>query len=150
MLWSIGNGLKSIRGSWGNHFGSIKGVIDPFGNLWTATNSGHSGSDFDLPWPPLPPHVNFIWSKLACTATWLKQNLCSYFFQDFSQDMITCMPGNVRKLIKWCDHRYWKATPRSPGTKWVQAGQLARTTRWSRQGPPGPPVAPWRYQLFWS
>ena len=28
-----GNGLKSIRGNWGNHLGSISGVIDPFRGL---------------------------------------------------------------------------------------------------------------------
>ena len=31
-----GNGLKSIRGSWEEHFGSISGVIDQCGDLWTA------------------------------------------------------------------------------------------------------------------
>ena len=47
----LANELKSIRGSWGNHFGSISGVIDQFGGLWAAPkpNSGHSGADFDLP-----------------------------------------------------------------------------------------------------
>ena len=28
-----GNGLKSIRGSWGDHLGSISGVLDPFRGL---------------------------------------------------------------------------------------------------------------------
>ena len=28
-----GNGLKSIRGSWEDHLGSISGVIDPFRDL---------------------------------------------------------------------------------------------------------------------
>ena len=28
-----GNGLKSTRGSWGDHFGFISGVLDPFRGL---------------------------------------------------------------------------------------------------------------------
>ena len=28
-----GNGLKSIRGNWGDHLGSISGVLDPFRSL---------------------------------------------------------------------------------------------------------------------
>ena len=30
------NGLKSIRGSWGDHLGSISGVLDPFRGLQGA------------------------------------------------------------------------------------------------------------------
>ena len=48
-----GNGLKSIRGSWGDHLGFISGVLDPFrglerapkpkarpilGNIWTLSD----------------------------------------------------------------------------------------------------------------
>ena len=29
----LGNELKSIRGSWGDHLGSISGVLDPFRGL---------------------------------------------------------------------------------------------------------------------
>ena len=38
---------------WGNHLGSISGVIDPFKGLWTAAklNSGHSIADLNLPCP---------------------------------------------------------------------------------------------------
>ena len=43
--------LNQSQAVGGKHFGSISGVIDQFGGLWTAPkpNSGHSGADFDLP-----------------------------------------------------------------------------------------------------
>ena len=56
MLQTVRKWTQINHGQLGNHLGSISGVVDPFRGLWTAPkpDSGHSGADFDLPWPPLP------------------------------------------------------------------------------------------------
>ena len=52
---NLGNGLKSIRGSWGDHLRSISGVFDPFRGLSKPPkpkmyiSEAHSGPYFDLP-----------------------------------------------------------------------------------------------------
>ena len=74
-----GNGLKSIRGSWGNHFGSISGVIDQFGNFWLAPkpNLGHSRQIFTFHDPTLQPKIDL---KFASKRDFFKIGLKEEFF----------------------------------------------------------------------
>ena len=50
-----GNGLKLIKGSWGDHLGSISGVLDPFRDLQRAPKPktrpilGNILTYFDIP-----------------------------------------------------------------------------------------------------
>ena len=64
-----GNGLKSIRGSWGGHLGSISGVLDLFRGLYRAQKPKTrpiQGKILTFPDPPANL-VKFFWSKMACT-----------------------------------------------------------------------------------
>ena len=70
-------GLKSIRGSWGDHLGSISGVLDLFGGLWRAPkpNLGHFYSLFTT---HLMSHAQYIWSSLNSFTDFLSS--CSSLF----------------------------------------------------------------------
>ena len=54
------NGLKSIRGSWGDHLGFISGALDPFRGLKRAPKPKMRpilGNILTFPDPPLPTRV---------------------------------------------------------------------------------------------
>ena len=58
-----GNGLKSIRGSWGDHLGSISGVLDPFRGLLRAQKPKMRpifGNIWTFPDPPCQPGQIFL------------------------------------------------------------------------------------------
>ena len=64
-----GNGLKSIRGSWGDHLGSISGSWTHLGASW-GLRSQKWGPYLAIFGPSLTPPANlvkFFWSKMACT-----------------------------------------------------------------------------------
>ena len=64
-----GDGLKSIRESWGDHLGSISGSWTHLGASW-GLRSQKWGPYLAIFGPSLTPPanlVNFFWSKMACT-----------------------------------------------------------------------------------
>ena len=72
-----GNGLKSIRGSWGDHLGSISGVLDPLRGLQRAQKPKTRpirGNILTFPNPPCQPGQFFLvqnglYRCLTCSTT---------------------------------------------------------------------------------
>ena len=84
-----GNGLKSIRGSWGDHLGSISGVLDPFRGLLRAQKPKMRpifGNIWTFPDPPCQPgqseNTPFQYLELLISfKTILRQYLEGMIFQ---------------------------------------------------------------------